>query len=132
LQWQLTADYSPLIGGGIFGNDEPLHPGQRFWNLKQLASTPKNSTYISAQADQDNATCAALINNQTDDVTVHLVNNGAKRECIISGLPSTHKKLVLYITSTKLSMKKKSKIEVVNGEAHFTLPAVCFASLMTE
>jgi hypothetical protein len=132
LQWQLTADYSPLIGGGIFGSNEPLHPGQRFWNLKQLASTPKNSTYIAAQADQDNVTCAALINNETDDVTVHLINNGAKRDYIISGLPKTHKKLVLYITSTKLSMKKKSKIEVINGEAHFTLPAVCFASLMTE
>ncbi len=132
LQWQLTADYSPLIGGGIFGNDEPLHPGQRFWNLKQLASTPKNSTYITAQADQDNVTCAALINKETDDVAVHLINNGAKRDYIISGLPKTHKKLVLYITSTKLSMKKKSKIEVVNGEAHFTLPAVCFASLLTE
>ncbi|WCT10740.1 hypothetical protein [Mucilaginibacter jinjuensis] len=132
LQWQLTADYSPLIGGGIFGNNEPLHPGQRFWNLKQLASTPKNSIYIAAQADQEDVTCAALINSQTDDATVHLINNGAKRGFIISGLPKTHKKLVLYITSTKLSMKKRSKIEVVNGEAHFTLPAVCFASLMTE
>jgi O-glycosyl hydrolase len=132
LQWQLTADYSPLIGGGIFGNDEPLHPGQRFWNLKQLASTPKNSTYITAKADQENVTCAALINNETDDVAVHMINDGAKRDYIISGLPKTHKKLVLYITSTKLSMKKKSKVEVANGEAHFTLPAVCFASLITE
>ncbi len=43
LQWQLTADYSPLAGGGIFGNSEPLHPTQRFWNLKQLASTPAGS-----------------------------------------------------------------------------------------
>ena len=41
LQWQLTADYSLLAGGGVFGNDkEPLRPMQRFWNLKQLASTP--------------------------------------------------------------------------------------------
>jgi hypothetical protein len=132
LQWQLTADYSPLIGGGIFGNDEPLHPGQRFWNLKQLASTPKNSNYITAKADQEDVTCAALINKETDDVAVHLINNGAKRNYIIAGLPKTQKKLVLYITSTKLSMKKKAKIEVINGEAHFTLPAVCFASLMTE
>ncbi len=39
LQWQLTADYSPLAGGGIFGDTSTLHPTQRFWNLKQLAST---------------------------------------------------------------------------------------------
>jgi hypothetical protein len=132
LQWQLTADYSPLIGGGIFGNNEPLHPGQRFWNLKQLASTPKNVYAISAVADQDNVTCAAMANNQTQDVAVHLVNNGTKREFIISGLPATHKKLVLYITSKDLSMKKKSKITAVNGVAHVKLPAVCFASLITE
>ncbi|MBS1504212.1 MAG: hypothetical protein JST32_19240, partial [Bacteroidetes bacterium] len=30
LQWQLTSDYSPLKGGGIFGNDGPLEPTQRF------------------------------------------------------------------------------------------------------
>jgi O-glycosyl hydrolase len=132
LQWQLTADYSPLIGGGIFGNNEPLHPGQRFWNLKQLASTPKNVYAINTTADQDNVTCAAMANNQTQDLAVHLVNNGAKREFIISGIPSTRKKLSLYITSKDLSMKKKTKIEVKNGEAHLTLPAVCFASLITE
>jgi hypothetical protein len=132
LQWQLTADYSPLIGGGIFGNNEPLHPGQRFWNLKQLASTPKNVYAINATADQGNVTCAAMANNQTQDLAVHLVNNGAKREFIISGIPSSQKKLVLYITSKDLSMKKKSKITIVNGVAHINLPSVCFASLLTE
>ncbi|OKS85657.1 glycoside hydrolase [Mucilaginibacter polytrichastri] len=132
LQWQLTADYSPLIGGGIFGNDEPLHPGQRFWNLKQLASTPQNVYAIAAKADQDNVTCAAMANKQTQDIALHLVNNGAKRKMVVSGLPATNKKLVLYITSKKLSMQKRSKIEVVNGVAKFTLPAVCFASLLTE
>ena len=40
LQWQLTADYSLLAGGGICGDNGPLRPTQRFWNLKQLASTP--------------------------------------------------------------------------------------------
>ncbi|NCD70022.1 hypothetical protein [Mucilaginibacter agri] len=132
LQWQLTADYSPLIGGGIFGNNEPLHPGQRFWNLKQLASTPKNVYAIGSKADAPNITCAALANKQTPDVAVHLVNNGPKRDIVVSGIPATGKKLVLYITSKKLSMKKKSNIKIVNGKASFTVPEVCFASLITE
>ncbi|MEP6466827.1 MAG: hypothetical protein ABJB05_11010, partial [Parafilimonas sp.] len=29
LQWQLTADYSPLKGGGIFGDNDSLQPTQR-------------------------------------------------------------------------------------------------------
>ena len=42
LQWQLTADYSPMVGGGVFGNhDLPLAPTQRFWNFKQIADTPE-------------------------------------------------------------------------------------------
>ena len=46
LQWQLTSDYSPLTGGGIFGKEGPLEPTQRFWNLKQLASTPEGLNYF--------------------------------------------------------------------------------------
>ena len=53
LQWQLTSDYSPLAGGGIFGDTSALHPTQRFWNLKQLASTPQrfkgNATFHNRQ-----------------------------------------------------------------------------------
>jgi hypothetical protein len=46
LQWQLTSDYSPLTGAGIFGKEGPLEPTQRFWNLKQLASTPEGLNYF--------------------------------------------------------------------------------------
>ena len=57
LQWQLTADYSLLAGGGVFGNDkEPLRPMQRFWNLKQLASTPGGR--LPAAVDQQQPDCA--------------------------------------------------------------------------
>lgn len=132
LQWQLTADYSPLIGGGIFGNTETLHPGQRFWNLKQLASTPKNVYAIGAKADMPNITCTALANKQTQDIAIHLVNNGPKRQIVVTGIPETSKNLALYITSKKLSMKKKLNIKLVNGRASFTVPEVCFASLITE
>jgi hypothetical protein len=56
----LTADYSPLSGGGIFGNNEPLHPTQRFWNLKQPASTPAGLKNISATSDKETVSVAVL------------------------------------------------------------------------
>ena len=53
LQWQFTADYSVLAGGGIFNDDGPLRPTQRFWNLKQLASTPPRSFALPVKCNSD-------------------------------------------------------------------------------
>jgi hypothetical protein len=63
LQWQFTADYSVLAGGGIFNDNGPLRPTRRFWNLKQLASTPPRSFSLPVACDkQPNLTCAAFGN----------------------------------------------------------------------
>ena len=131
LQWQLTADYSPLIGGGIFGNNEPLHPGQRFYNLKQFASTPKDVFFIPATLQSANVTCAALGNSTTGAYALHFVNNGATRLVVVSGLPANLKSLNLFSTKENANMEKMI-IPVVNGKASFTLTALCFASLLTS
>src|SRR5690606_7499631 len=94
LQWQLTADYSVLSGGGVFGNnDEPLHPTQRFWQLKQHASTPENVRHMAISDNHEAVTSAALGNNETNTYAFHLVNNGATRPAKIDGIPSTVSKL---------------------------------------
>jgi len=115
LQWQLTADYSPLIGGGIFGNNELLHPGQRFYNLKQLASTPPNLSAISAICTGTNVYCAALADNNKGIYTVHLVNNGSSRMVTISGLPANIKTWQLYLTNKKSNDKQTHSIDIKDG-----------------
>lgn len=132
LQWQLTADYSPLIGGGIFGNDEPLHPGQRFWNLKQLAATPKGLFALPVTCDRPNISCAALGDNAKGQYAVHLVNNGATRMVTLRGLPPSLKALNIYTTSKELNMEKGSALPVKNGEVKFELRATSFTTLTTE
>ena len=133
LQWQLTADYSPLSGGGVFGNrKEPLHPTQRFWNLKQLGSTKKGLKYLPISHDGKDLSCAALGDNQSNDLAIHLVNNGPARQVIIKGLPSKIKRLDVWTTSSIKNMEKGAKIKVKKGEAVFTMDAVSFASLMTK
>ena len=87
LPWQLTYDYSQLAGGGIFGDNEPLHPTQRFWNLKQLASTPKGLSAMPMAGDRPNISCAALGNNPKTTYAFHFVNRGATNEATITGLP---------------------------------------------
>lgn len=131
LQWQLTADYSPLIGGGIFGNNDSLHPGQRFYNLKQLASIPKDLYALPATTSAPYITCAAQGDSTRNAYAIHLVNDGATRMATISGLPETVKQLKVYTTSKNLNMKEGS-IAVENGQAKLELPTESYTTLVSE
>ena len=132
LQWQLTADYSPLIGGGIFGNNEPLHPGQRFWNLKQLSITPKELFAMPITSDKANIACAALGDNNKGVYAIHLVNNGTTRNVTLTGLPGGVKQLKLYTTTKELNMKDGGFVQVKNGQAKFTLLTTSYTTLISE
>lgn len=132
LQWQLTADYSPLIGGGIFGNNEPLHPGQRYWNLKQLSITPPNLYAMPITSDKQNVVCAAVGDNQKGIYAVHLVNTGTTREVDITGLPGSVKQLKMYTTTKELSMQDGGLIPVKNGEAKIKLLTTSYTTLISE
>jgi hypothetical protein len=132
LQWQLTADYSPLIGGGIFGNDGPLHPGQRFWNLKQLSITPKGLFSMPISCDRPNISCAALGDRNKGVYAVHLVNNGTTRKVTLTGLPAGVKSINMYTTSKKVNMKETKSLKVENGEVKFKLPTTGYTTLISE
>jgi len=132
LQWQLTADYSPLGGGGIFGDTSKLHPTQRFWNLKQLSSTPRGLKAMSIQGDAPNISIAALGDNEKGVYAIHLVNNGATRSITITGLPKKIKLLRILVTDQNHNMKAGKRIPVANGIARFTLEKTSFTSLFSE
>jgi hypothetical protein len=129
LQWQLTSDYSPLAGGGIFGNNEPLHPTQRFWNLKQLAGTPKGLAAMPISCDRPNISCAALGNNAKGIYSIQLVNSGAARETTLTGLPKKVKSLHILVTNKDQSMKEGETIMVSGGQAKFTLAPMTYTTL---
>jgi len=131
LQWQLTSDYSPLIGGGIFGNNEPLHPGQRFYNLKQLASTQAHLFALPVTCTQPEISCAALGDHTKGIYTLHLVNNGPSRDVTITGLPAGIKIRHLYITNQKAYMEEKhAKTE--DGKIAFKMQATSYYTLVGD
>ncbi len=132
LQWQLTSDYSPLKGGGIFGDNGPLEPTQRFWNLKQLACTPEGLSHMPLTADNDAISCAALGDNSKHVYTIHMVNNGTSREVHLTGLPAGIKDFKIYITDEKSKMRLSKTIKVQNHESTFTLKERCFATLFSD
>ena len=132
LQWQLTSDYSPLAGGGIFGDKDTLHPTWRFWNLKQLASTPKGLFAMPLTCDRPNLTCAALGDNKKGVYAFHLVNNGAAREVIITGLPRKLRSLRIYTTNKEDAVKEGQTIPVDHGQAKFMAGAISFITLFSQ
>jgi hypothetical protein len=132
LQWQLTSDYSPVSGGGIFGKQGPIEPTQRFWNLKQLASTPEGLNYFPVSCDRNTVTAAGLGDNQSRKYTIHIVNNGAVRPVRMSGIPADVKSFRIYSTGENKSMEEGKSVMVKNGIANFILPAGCFTTLTTQ
>ena len=132
LQWQLTADYSPLTGGGIFGKEGPLQPTQRFWQLKQLASTPEGLLHHPITADKPDISCAALGNTAGTAYTLHIVNNGAARKVRLKGLPASLKEFTVYLTDINSNMKQRKTIRVSNHEAVVKLGARCYTTLISK
>ncbi len=131
LQWQLTADYSVLTGGGVFGNDkDPLTPTQRFWNLKQLAETPEGLKAMPVACKNKNVSCAALGDPEKGVYAIHIVNNGATREVTIRGLPNDLKRFDIFVTDQTRAMEKGKRVRVADGKAQFMLDARCFATLV--
>jgi hypothetical protein len=131
LQWQFTADYSVLAGGGIFNDNGPLRPTRRFWNLKQLASTPPRSFSLPVACDkQPNLTCAAFGDIADGIYTVHIVNNGATRTATLTGLPPTVKQLRLWVTDAQRGMQESDRIPVTDGKAQFSLAATSYTTVI--
>lgn len=130
LQWQMTADYSLLAGGGIFGDNGPLRPTQRYWNLRQFASTPPRSFVLPVKCDQPGITCAALGNIAEGAYTVHIVNNTGKRPAIVSGLPADVRQVRVWVTDSGRGMEEAAPIPVDGGKAELTLEATSFTTLI--
>jgi hypothetical protein len=128
LQWQLTSDYSILWGDGIYGSEGILHPTQRFWNLKQLASTPEGVFSIPVSCDTDLMNCAAFGNPSNGSFALHIVNNGASRDVTFKGMPSGE--IVLYATNVQDGMKEIGRARAQEGNLKCTLPATSFISLI--
>ncbi len=131
LQWQFTADYSVMAGGGIFNDNGPLRPTRRYWNLKQLASTPPRSFALPVTcAKQPNLTCAAFGNIAEGSYTVHVVNNGAARTATLAGFPATVKELRVWITDAGRGMAESSRVAVTDGQAQVPLSATSYTTVI--
>ena len=130
LQWQLTSDYSVLTGGGIFGDSSVMRPTQRFWNLKQLASTPEGAFWLPITCGAAHVTCAAFGNIARGEYAVHVVNRGASRSATLTGLPAEVRELHVYVTDAERGMEEGKPVPVVGGRAVVPLAAGSFTTVI--
>jgi hypothetical protein len=128
LQWQLTADYSLLAGGGIFGDSTELRPTQRFWNLKQLAASPRGF-FLPVSCEGPAVSCAAIGDIAGERYAVHVVNTGAEREAVLSGLPAELTELRLFVTDSRRGMAEGARVPVSAGTARFPLASTSFTTV---
>ena len=136
MEWQLTADFSLLSGvggrrGGRAGADAPqMQPTQRFWNLKQLGSTPAGAFALPVSCDRPSVTCAAFGDIANGTYAVHIVNYGNTRQATLTGLPATIKELRIYVTDGQRGMKEGARVKAANGKADFTLDTFAYTTLI--
>lgn len=130
LEWQLTSDYSVLTGKGLYNDDGPLRPTQRFWNLKQLGLTPFDAFSLPTISSSNTISSAAFGDIKNDKYAIHLVNNGATRKISIEGLPKNIKKLNVYITDASSGMKKQADVKVIDGVAKIEASALSFITMI--
>ena len=131
LQWQLTSDYSLLWGEGIFRSEGPLRPTQRFFNLKQLSMTPKDAFAVPVQCNKKNVNTAAFIKPATGESALHIVNNGAACEALVSGLPSNSRMALCYVTNSSRHAETQL-LTVDDGKVTVQLPAESFVTLIAQ
>jgi hypothetical protein len=127
LQWQITKDYALLSGG----NGQPLKPTQRFWNLAQLNFTPSGSQAVDISCDKDAIVACAFRDAESGIITVHLVNNGAKRDVEIAGFPASEHELHPFITDETRGAAETPIVPINAGVARLTLDSQSYTTLMT-
>ncbi|NLZ94486.1 MAG: hypothetical protein GX921_01515 [Bacteroidales bacterium] len=133
LQWQLTSDYSILWGAGVYGSTGKLRPTQRFWNLKQLASTPKQAFALPVSSSKEEVNSAAFGNISRGEYVVHAVNNGAARSAIIKGLAAEDSRVKVYVTNQEQGMEETNTYRFLpNGNLEVQLPAISFVSVFVS
>ena len=97
-----------------------------------MSSVPANVAAIPSTVDRPNITCAAQVDAGKNIYVVHLVNNGTSRTVTVRGLPSTVKKLSVYVTSKAKNMQEEKPVAVINGQAKFLLDAVSYTTVVSE
>jgi hypothetical protein len=132
MPWQLNADYSPLAGGGIYGDHGPLRPTLRFWMLQQLGILRPGAFWLPAQSSSSTVTVAALGHKARGQYAIHMTNNGASRLVTIQGIPDGIRTMDILVSDSNRGLEKVATKGVVNGSITLMLESMTFTSAVAK
>jgi O-glycosyl hydrolase len=124
--WQFTDDFGLVH----VGKDGVIEPTGRFWLMKQFVNlSPTKSEAVRTTSDQPDVLISGFARN--DALVVHVLNAGAERDAMISGLPagSWH-----TVTTTEASgyQDVPVKFDEGSGTQKLHLPARSLTTLVRE
>lgn len=127
LQWQLTENYSCLRGGR---DGQPLEPAQRFWDLKQLDLTPVGAQAIPVHGARPGFSACAY-RGADGTLVMHIVNDGAARRAVLTGLPSNVTAFRAVVTDARRGLVPIQGVPVSAGKAQVEVDAMSYTTLLS-
>ena len=76
--------------------------------------------------------CAALGDDVRGIYALHVVNTGAAKPAVVTGLPRRVRSLRVWTTNARQTMEEGAKVVVRDGSARFTLPSASYVTLAGE
>jgi hypothetical protein len=93
--------------------------------------TPQNAFAIPSACDKDNINVASYAKPSTGECAVHIVNNAASCEAVISGFPPATTEATVYITNTHANAEAVL-LPVKEGRVTVNMPAESFITILTK
>ena len=91
--------------------------------------TPEDAFAVPTSCNKENINVAAFNKKATGEWALHLVNNGASCEAIISGLPVGTKEVTVYVTNSH-SHAEACLLKATDGQLNVQLPAESFITII--
>jgi hypothetical protein len=93
--------------------------------------TPENAFAIPSECKKDNINVASYVKPSTGECAVHIVNNAASCEAVISGFPASTTEATVYVTNTH-SNAEAILLPVKDGKVTVMMPAESFVTILTK
>ena len=93
--------------------------------------TPENAFAVPVTCNKTNINAAAFSKTATGEWALHLVNNGASCEAVITGLPADTKAVTVYVTNSH-SHAEARLLQTTDRCLSVQLPAESFITIISK
>jgi hypothetical protein len=130
MEWQMTADYSLLDGGGTYGREGPLEPTFRFWLNEHLGRVPAGWRHVEVTATGREFNAATFTAADGRATMVFLLNEGPERLLRIEGLAGDSQVWVPLIATLDGANVEGEPLHSMDGKLELRLQGRALTTLL--